>query len=64
MVRAMATATQNTERLSSYNPATGDVIGTVPIMTAADVDAAVARARVAANTWSTVSFRLPARKIR
>lgn len=56
MVPAMATATQNTERLSSYNPATGDVIGTVPIMSAAEVDAAVARARVAAQTWSTRSF--------
>jgi acyl-CoA reductase-like NAD-dependent aldehyde dehydrogenase len=56
MVRAMATATQTTERLSSYNPATGDVIGTVPIMSATEVDAAVARARVAASTWSTRSF--------
>ncbi len=53
----MATATtQNTDRLSSFNPATGEVIGTVPIMTAADVDAAVARARVASQTWSTRSF--------
>ena len=55
--RAMATATtQNPERLSSYNPATGEVIGTVPIMGAAEVDAAVARARVASQTWSTRSF--------
>jgi len=52
----MATAAQSTDRLSSTNPATGEVIGTVPIMTAADVDAAVARARVAAETWSTRSF--------
>ncbi|MBV8759944.1 MAG: aldehyde dehydrogenase family protein [Deltaproteobacteria bacterium] len=52
----MATATQSTDRLSSTNPATGEVIGTVPIMTAAEVDAAVARARVAAETWSTRSF--------
>ncbi len=53
----MATATtQNPERLSSYNPATGEVIGTVPIMSAAEVDAAVARARVASQTWSTRSF--------
>jgi acyl-CoA reductase-like NAD-dependent aldehyde dehydrogenase len=53
----MATATQSTDQLSSYNPATGEVIGSVPIMTAADVDAAVARARAAATIWSTRSFR-------
>ncbi|HEY5950601.1 MAG TPA: aldehyde dehydrogenase family protein [Kofleriaceae bacterium] len=52
----MATATQSTDKLSSYNPATGEVIGTVPIMTAAEVDAAVARARAAAAVWSTRSF--------
>ena len=53
----MATATQTPERLSSYNPATGELIGTVPIFSAAEVDAAVARARVAAQTWSTRTFR-------
>ncbi len=54
----MATATQSTsEQLSSYNPSTGDVIGSVPIMSAADVDAVVARARAAATVWSTRSFR-------
>jgi len=53
----MATATtQTNERLSSVNPATGEVIGSVPIMTAAEVDAAIARARVAASVWSTRSF--------
>ncbi|MEO8549592.1 MAG: aldehyde dehydrogenase family protein [Kofleriaceae bacterium] len=51
----MATAISQ-ERLSSYNPATGDLLGSVPIFSAADVDAAVARARVAAETWSTRSF--------
>jgi acyl-CoA reductase-like NAD-dependent aldehyde dehydrogenase len=53
----MATATQSTDQLSSYNPATGEVIGNVPIMTAAEVDAAVARARAAGAIWSTRSFR-------
>ncbi|NVB78029.1 MAG: aldehyde dehydrogenase family protein [Kofleriaceae bacterium] len=53
----MATATQSSEQLHSYNPATGESIGSVPIFSAADVDAAVARARVAAQTWSTRSFR-------
>jgi len=52
----MATATQSSDRLPSYNPATGEVIGTVDIFTPAEVDAAVARARVAAQTWSTRSF--------
>src|SRR5512138_2850781 len=53
----MATATQTTnERLSSYNPATGETIGSVPIMSAAEVDATVARARAAAAVWSTRSF--------
>ncbi|HUJ62810.1 MAG TPA: aldehyde dehydrogenase family protein [Kofleriaceae bacterium] len=51
----MATAT-NSERLSSHNPATGEVIGSVPVFTAAEVDAAVARARIAAETWSQRSF--------
>jgi len=52
----MATATQSSDRLPSYNPATGEVIGTVDVFTPAEVDAAVARARVAAQTWSTRSF--------
>lgn len=51
----MATAISQ-ERLSSYNPATGDLLGSVPIYSPAEVDAAVARARVAAETWSTRSF--------
>jgi acyl-CoA reductase-like NAD-dependent aldehyde dehydrogenase len=44
------------DRLHSYNPATGQSIGSVPIHTAAEVDAAVARARVAAAAWSQRSF--------
>jgi len=53
---ATVATTTTTERLSSFNPATGELIATVPIHTAADVDAAVARARVAAQSWSTRSF--------
>jgi aldehyde dehydrogenase (NAD+) len=52
----MATATSPSERLSSYNPATQEVIGTVPIHGQADVDAAVARARIAAERWGALSF--------
>jgi hypothetical protein len=53
---ATATSTPSTERLSSYNPATRDLIGTVPIHGAVEVDAAVARARVAADSWGALSF--------
>ncbi|MGE0549343.1 MAG: aldehyde dehydrogenase family protein [Kofleriaceae bacterium] len=52
---AVAT-TQTTERLASYNPATGELLGTVPIHSAADVDLAVGRARVAAERWAALSF--------
>ena len=53
---ATQASTQTTDRLSSYNPATGAVVGTVPVHTAADVDAAVARARIAAKAWGALSF--------
>jgi acyl-CoA reductase-like NAD-dependent aldehyde dehydrogenase len=58
----MATATSSSpssssERLTSYSPATGEAVGTVPIHAQADVDAAVARARVAAESWSQRSFQ-------
>src|SRR5438477_1602736 len=52
---ATAASTQH-ERLTSVNPGTGEVVGTVPIHTAADVDAAVARARVASHAWGNLSF--------
>jgi acyl-CoA reductase-like NAD-dependent aldehyde dehydrogenase len=58
MVPRMATAASppSPERLSSYNPATHDLVGTVPIHGAAEVDAVVARARVAAERWGALSF--------
>jgi acyl-CoA reductase-like NAD-dependent aldehyde dehydrogenase len=60
----MATAaTTPTERLSSYNPATSELIGTVPIHGAADVDAAVARGRVAATSWGALSFEARAEEL-
>ncbi|HEY1558190.1 MAG TPA: aldehyde dehydrogenase family protein, partial [Kofleriaceae bacterium] len=59
----MATATSTAERLTSYDPATGDAIGSVPIFTPADVDAAVARARVAADSWSQRSFAARAEEL-
>lgn len=44
------------EELRSIDPATGEVVGTVPVHTAEDVDAAVARARTAAAEWSALTF--------
>jgi malonate-semialdehyde dehydrogenase (acetylating) / methylmalonate-semialdehyde dehydrogenase len=38
--------------LANVDPATGETVGTVPLATAADVDAAVAAARAAYATWS------------
>ncbi|MGH3491739.1 MAG: aldehyde dehydrogenase family protein [Sciscionella sp.] len=40
------------ERIEVVNPATGEVIGTVPAGTARDVDAAVAAARAAFESWA------------
>ncbi len=53
---ATAATTSTSERLSSENPATGELVGTVPVQSAAEVDAAVVRARVAAHSWSALSF--------
>jgi aldehyde dehydrogenase (NAD+) len=63
LVMATVTATASTERLSSFNPATGDLVGTVPIHTQADVDAAVARARIAAQQWGSRSFEARAEEL-
>jgi succinate-semialdehyde dehydrogenase/glutarate-semialdehyde dehydrogenase len=41
----------------SYDPATGQEIGSVPRRTAAEVREAVARARIAQKAWSGLSFR-------
>jgi len=60
---ATVATTASTERLSSFNPATGELVGTVPIHTQADVDAAVARARVAAQQWGSRSFEARAEEM-
>jgi succinate-semialdehyde dehydrogenase/glutarate-semialdehyde dehydrogenase len=41
----------------SYDPATGEEVGRVPLGSAADVGAAVARARAAQKSWGARSFR-------
>ncbi|NDI24404.1 MAG: aldehyde dehydrogenase family protein [Actinobacteria bacterium] len=55
-------ATKSSRRKSpttfeSLNPATGEVVGIFPLTTKDEVDEAVARARVAAERWSNLSFR-------
>lgn len=45
-----------TRTFDSLDPATGDVVGTHPVHGREDVDAAVARAREAADWWSALSF--------
>jgi aldehyde dehydrogenase (NAD+) len=65
MVPRMATTASaaTPERLSSYNPATHDLVGTVPIHGAAEVDAAVARARAAGERWGALSFEARAEEL-
>ena len=50
------TAPDATSSFDSLNPGTGDVVGTHPITSRSEVDAAVARAREAAGWWSNLSF--------
>src|SRR3954451_9751347 len=45
-----------TEKLESLNPATGDLVGVYAVADAADVDAAVARAREASAWWGGLGF--------
>ena len=44
------------EKLDSLNPATGDVVGTFPVHTAAEVNAAVDRARSGAAWWRELGY--------
>ena len=48
--------TETAETFDSLSPRTGDVVGTYPVHSTADVDAAVARAREAAAWWSSLSY--------
>src|SRR5690349_8892678 len=47
----------------SRNPATGQVLGEVPVTSVDDVRAAVARARVAQREWARVPVRERARRV-
>jgi acyl-CoA reductase-like NAD-dependent aldehyde dehydrogenase len=44
-----------TPRLDSFDPATGALVGSVPITPAADIPAVVARARAAAPAWAALT---------
>jgi aldehyde dehydrogenase (NAD+) len=44
------------ETFDSLDPRTGDVVGTWPVHSSDDVDAAVQRARVGAQWWSSLTF--------
>jgi len=50
-----ATDAAPARRITSVNPATGEVNGSVPVATPAEVDAAVRRARGAAQAWRRTS---------
>ncbi len=44
------------ETLNSYNPATGEVVGEVPVTPASDIPAVVARARAAQSAWEALGL--------
>jgi acyl-CoA reductase-like NAD-dependent aldehyde dehydrogenase len=56
MVVAEAPIEGSIDSLESRNPVTGEVVGVVPVMGEQGVNAAVERARVAADTWQNLSF--------
>ncbi|MFC6865844.1 aldehyde dehydrogenase family protein [Haloechinothrix salitolerans] len=59
------TANNTAERtFDSLNPATDEVVGTYPITTPAEVDAAVARAHDAARFWDELGFAGRAQRLR
>ncbi len=51
------------ETFESLDPASGAVVGTHPVHSAADVDRAVARARIASDTWAELGFEGRAPKL-
>ena len=51
----MNTPATSTDTLSSYNPSTGEVVGTVPVTPAHQVDAVIAKARAAMPAWAALS---------
>jgi succinate-semialdehyde dehydrogenase/glutarate-semialdehyde dehydrogenase len=52
-----AAQTEASREIVSYNPATGEEVGRVPLQSAEDVRRAVGRAREAQKNWSALTFR-------
>src|SRR5206468_8108560 len=51
-----AVLSKQVDEIISYNPATGEEVGRVPVTSAEDVQAAVVRAREAFQGWRKTSF--------
>ena len=64
MGSAQAVSNQSSTRIISINPATGVVLGDVPDMSAAEVAAAVGRARAAQVGWGAMPIRERCRKVK
>ncbi|MDT7689556.1 MAG: hypothetical protein QOE46_2315 [Acidobacteriota bacterium] len=58
-----ATHAQATREIISYDPATGEEVGRVPLGSISDVEDAVKRARAAQKSWGALSFRERARVV-
>ncbi len=63
MTASITTTNRETAEIISINPATLEELGRFPIATAAEVNAAVARARAASREWAALSYRNRARYI-
>ncbi|HEX3558951.1 MAG TPA: aldehyde dehydrogenase family protein [Pyrinomonadaceae bacterium] len=64
ITRAETAATpEATREVVSYDPATGEEIGRVPLLGAEEVEKALARARAAQKGWGALSFRERARVV-
>ena len=48
--------TTKADEIVSFNPATGEEVGRVPIMSAEDTAAALGRSRTAFQTWKQTTF--------
>ena len=62
--RATATGSTNGEGIRVENPATGEIIGSVPNRSADEVAEIVARARAAQPAWEALGFAGRARVLR
>jgi acyl-CoA reductase-like NAD-dependent aldehyde dehydrogenase len=61
--QTVETQTERAREVVSYDPATGEEVGRVPLRSAEEVGAAVARARAAQKGWGALSFKERARVV-